>query len=186
MSRVFIAVPVKAEPQFLDACLFLRNHTGDGSVKWVGWNGMHLTLKFLGEVDEKTAGEIKGKLIQTIKGFSSFEFTLKGFGFFGPKKQPTVVYAGIENHATLGALAEKIDCAMEELGFERESRPFKAHITIGRIKFLKDSSQFLQAIGSWENRFIQRVRVDSLVFYKSILTSGGPLYQPLLVINLLE
>ncbi|MFH1590522.1 MAG: RNA 2',3'-cyclic phosphodiesterase [archaeon] len=134
--------------------------------------GTHLTLKFLGEVDEKTIDVIVGKL--TAVDFSSFSLTTSRIGFFPDEKRPRVVWLGIEACPELMRLQQDIEEALVGLGFKKDFS-FHPHITLARIKFLDDRAGFLETIKSLP---IEKKTVDVMSFalIESVLMPTGPVY----------
>lgn len=184
MKRIFIAVPVKAENEFLTAYNDIRTRLNDEGIKWVEAFNLHLTLKFLGETEEERIERIKEVLLKTVENYSQFEFAVTGLGSFGPRKKPTVVYAGIEGQEILKNMALRIDSMLSEIGFEPESRPYKAHLTLGRIKFLNNPEKLNKVIRIYENKFFQKAWAEKLILFESILKREGPTYRPLLILPL--
>ena len=184
MKRIFIAIPIAGEKEFLAAFKDLRSHLADEAIKWVEEFNLHLTLKFLGNTEERKIEEVKEILQLVSANYSRFEFSLKGFGYFGPKKNPNVIFAGIGNQEILKQMAGEIDKNITGLGFEPESRQYKAHLTIGRIKLIRHQEEFLKAVSFFEHTFFQNVWAEKLILYESILTWEGPLYKPLFTLPL--
>ena len=101
-------------------------------VAWVAEPNLHVTLKFLGQVDEARLPAIVGALEATASRRPRFEVAVRGLGAFPSASRPRVVWAGLEDVPALAALAGEIDAALAALGFPTESRPFAAHVTLGR------------------------------------------------------
>lgn len=133
----------------------------------------HLTLKFLGEVDEEKLLTLIGGLSK-IK-FQSFEASLSEIGAFPNTDNPRVVWIGLEPNETINALQKDIDSATQKLGFDPDNR-FHPHLTLARIKFLKDKNSFkdlLEDIAPHQALF----KVDSFKLIRSTLTPEGPVYE---------
>lgn len=111
----------------------LRPHLGAGArLRWVRPEGIHVTLKFLGNVEASRVGELTAALSAAIEPFD-FTLRLAAVGGFGGARL-RVVWAGLAGDVEgLAALAERIDVALEPLGFPRERRPFAAHLTLARV-----------------------------------------------------
>jgi RNA 2',3'-cyclic 3'-phosphodiesterase len=145
---------------------------------------MHLTLKFLGETTEKQISEIKEILSKVASQFHPFHFTLEGTGYFKSGLQPNVVFAGIKNLSELESLAAGINDNLANVGFSKETRAFKPHLTLGRIKFLKDKKRFYDFLEEYKDTRFQQVKVDEIFFYQSILKPTGPVYIPLQMVKI--
>jgi 2'-5' RNA ligase len=150
----------------------LRNSNG---LKWVPLEQMHLTLKFLGEVDDGRVDEIGETINIACFEKKVFEFELSAVGTFGrPSK---VLWLGSEKQsAELIALAESVEQALHELGFEKENRPFSAHLTLARIKDNGIEKNLRRVVIENQKVEIPMVKVDSVCLYKSQLTLDGPVY----------
>ncbi len=114
----------------------LRN-TADvrAPVKWVNPDAIHLTLKFLGNVPSSRLNDLKGALQRACADAVPLHLGLATLGVFPSVRNPRVIWVGLEDdRQALGQLAGLVDEAMAELGFPRESRPFTAHLTLGRVR----------------------------------------------------
>lgn len=132
--RLFVAVNLpEAERQAaFDAAAPLRH--GGLPVKWVQPAGLHVTLKFLGEVAEERAAAIGAALDGAVATARPFEVTLGGVGAFPSSVRPRVIWLGVEIHPALELLANDVEKALQPFGFEAELRPFRPHVTLGRAK----------------------------------------------------
>lgn len=104
-------------------------------VRWVRPEGLHLTLKFLGDIDEKTVPPLAGELDAVARGCRPLNLSVEGLGVFFDARRPRVIWAGLSGDlAVLGDLASRVDRVCTSFGVKPEKRPFRAHITIGRLK----------------------------------------------------
>jgi len=104
-------------------------------VKWVSANGIHLTLKFLGEIPVSRVEEVKRALTTACLGTPPMRLEIDALGGFPDTAQPRVVWAGLSGDIeVLSRLATRVDLALAELGYARENRPFVAHLTIARVR----------------------------------------------------
>lgn len=134
----------------------------------------HLTLKFLGEVDEENVEEIKQKL-KKVK-FNSFEAELGSTGTFPSEDYIKVVWVGLEPKKSINELQQSIENALESM-FPKDTR-FHPHITLARVKFVEDKEQFKGNLKGIETKKIG-FSVDSFKLIKSELRPGGPVYEVL-------
>lgn len=140
----------------------------------------HITLKFLGEIEEKLIPEIT----QTLKNIACevFPFTLKIThpGVFPDKYKPRVIWIGTEDTEIIKELAKKIDESMASLGFQREERDFKSHITMARVKNPKNGKYLFERItkhfSSQKGLYPLNFTVREFVLMKSTLTPKGSIY----------
>lgn len=103
-------------------------------VKWEGREKLHVTLKFLGDIDELQAGRVNSAVGKLVPDFSPFEMTIANLGGFPNLRNPRVLYIGLTENEGLRALHERIEQELGSLGFENERRRFIPHITVGRVK----------------------------------------------------
>ena len=101
--------------------------------RWTRPEGIHLTLKFLGEISDQQVTQVTNTL-KELGPVESFSVEVKGFGFFPDAHRPRVFWTGVVTPPNLVALAEQVERAMEKLGFAREDRPFAPHLTLARFK----------------------------------------------------
>lgn len=100
--------------------------------RWQGKDQLHLTLRFIGEVDKTLAEEIR-LLLFTIS-FSPFHLCLQGLGLFGSKRKPRMIWVGVEKPEPVISLSQKITNSLRQAGLPPENRKFKAHVSLARIK----------------------------------------------------
>lgn len=132
--RLFIAVTLSEEVRrgIWTATERLR---GTGlPVRWVEPAGLHLTLKFLGEVDDDRRDEIAQGVETATRGARPFQLPVSGFGAFPSVERPRVIWVGCEGVPALELLQHHVEREMERLGFAVEGRPFRPHVTLGRAK----------------------------------------------------
>ena len=108
-----------------------RNRESD--IRWNRPEGIHLTLKFLGEISEAQVKQVADDLA-AVQPFKKFPIEVKGFGFFPGPARPRVFWAGVEAPPDLAQLAGQIEDHLEKLGFPREPRNFNPHLTLARFK----------------------------------------------------
>ena len=133
--RTFIAIELSSEIK--ESLAQAQSHLkyAGADVKWVTPENIHLTLKFLGEIPEEKCENVKAALDEIAKTTASFELSIKDIGAFPNIEFPRVIWIGLDKGAKESTeLAAKVDEALSKLGFAKETRPFAAHLTIGRIR----------------------------------------------------
>ncbi|WEU40728.1 MAG: RNA 2',3'-cyclic phosphodiesterase [Candidatus Odinarchaeum yellowstonii] len=173
--RVFIAADID-DKEIVEKISVVKNSFSDGNIKikFVEDENLHLTLKFIGEVDERLIPQIEEKMLN-IKA-AAFTITLKNIGVFTPR-YPRVLWIGIENGlAELVKLASAINTNLNSLGFRLE-KDFTPHLTIGRIKYVKDKRQLIERIQALKNLDFGSMLIRCFKLKKSTLTPAGPIYQ---------
>ena len=148
-----------------------------GKVKKVERENMHITLKFLGEVDERTIERVK-EVVEECKE-ERFSFTLKGIGFFPNDRYVRVIWIGVENYEPIERMARCIDEKLAKMGFKRE-KSYVPHLTIARAKGPVDT----KALGKFSTVNFGTVDVKEVKIKKSTLTPQGPIYEDIAIIQL--
>jgi 2'-5' RNA ligase len=133
---------------------------------------LHLTLKFLGEVQEKDVEKVNSILEEISKTTKKFQVELKGLGHFNER----ILWVGGESK-DLTNLANGVDESVSKLGFAKETRPFAVHITLCRIKNLKNSKRFAEFIAKYKDKSFGKFVVNEIKLVKSILSEEGPIYE---------
>lgn len=173
MMRLFIAVNISEENKNRIARIQSKLKDNIAGVKWVEKENLHLTLKFLGEVAGGRLAEIKEKIAEAGSLIKRFEIDFCNLGIFPNENFPRILWAGIEKgQPELEVLARKIEDLLQEIGFEKEKRPFSAHLTIGRFKNHRPCSLHGK---NKEEKFSQTV--EKIFLIKSTLTPKGPVYE---------
>lgn len=135
MIRTFIAIDTPPEVKEKLAEIQEKLAETGAEVRWESKEKFHLTLKFLGGVEETKLKSLTDHLKERLKKFSPFNISYLDLGCFPSVNRPRVVWIGVENEdGSLGKIQEVIEEVTAGLGFDREERPFHAHITLGRVK----------------------------------------------------
>ncbi len=182
--RAFIAIDL---PQpFQDAIekqtSRLRQAAGDGLVRWIPPQNIHLTLKFLGNIAASHMDFLKQLLHQTADSHQPFDMQIGGIGSFPNSKLPRVLWAGVHAPADLASLQKTIETGAARLGYEKEARPFSPHLTLGRVRQgidPRDLQKISAALNGIQIGNIGSARVDAVHLYKSELRPEGSLYTKL-------
>ncbi len=147
-------------------------------VRWVKVTNIHLTIIFLGYVDEDKIDDIKEKVNLVVKRFSIFKTRLNGIGVFPNWRKPRVIWIGLgEEIERLSNLREELQTELKVLGFKPEKRPFAPHLTIGRFKGLLDRDEELKSIlDRYHDLSGDLQYLNELVLFKSDLKPDGPVY----------
>lgn len=176
MMRIFIAVdlPSEIKEKILSYCESISPLCSN--IKWVERENFHLTLKFMGEINEKEFELVKTCVSCVAREFKPFNITLSGTGFFPDEKNLKIVWIGTDGGCeNLLDLYQELENCLETDGFDRESKPFSPHLTIGRVKKNKKAS-ISKSMPDIENEEIEVSRVS---VFKSTLTPNGPIYEKL-------
>jgi 2'-5' RNA ligase len=187
--RSFIAIElpeeVKSGLRRLQAELKLPQHS---FVKCVVPDGIHLTLKFLGNISPQKVAEITGVMEQASRGVSPFQLQITELGAFPNMRQPRVLWVGIKGELDkLKAWQKRIDDGLVPLGFAKESRPFTPHLTLARVRD-NCSPEDRRGLGELVMKTPLEVdyvlAVNSLNLMRSQLLPGGAVYSRLAEVKL--
>ena len=150
---------------------------------WVAETNLHVTLKFLGQIEESRVGAITEGLASVAARTPAFALDVRGLGAFPTPARPRVLWVGLEPAAPLRALAGEVDAALAALGFARESRSFAAHVTLGRVR----ESRRHPALAAALARPVQcgRLTVSRVSLMRSELHPRGARYTELASVVLL-
>jgi len=146
-------------------------------VNWVRGDGIHLTLKFLGDVADEREAEVAAALGRAAAGARALSLAVGGFGVFPDFRRPRVVWAGIAPEPGLEILQHRVEQEVAPLGFPTEARPFRPHVTLGRARKEarpRDLAGLESALAQLE--FAQTAVVSTLDLMQSTLRSGGAVY----------
>lgn len=179
MMRLFIALPLETgvEEQ-LGNTISLMKQKG-GSVKWVAPQNIHLTVKFLGDTEESLVDRIKEQIDTAASDYEPVRSRIDRVGAFPNLRRPRVIWAGLaEGIEALAQIAADIDGRMHSLGWEKETRRFKPHLTLGRVRDSRDLENLAAFIKDYEMAELP-FTFDRLVLFKSTLMPRGPIYDRL-------
>jgi 2'-5' RNA ligase len=174
--RVFIAVDLPNEIREALRKVQLELRPLTHSVRWVAPESIHITLKFVGEVPDKRIEDIDSAI--TGLTWKPFTVTVRGVGFFPGTRSPRVLWAGMEA-PTMQGLAEQLDTRMERLGFEKEKRAFRPHITLARANNTRIESSLVSAAAQYEEHEFGAFAVDRMFLFRSTLKPTGSEYEKL-------
>lgn len=147
-------------------------------VRWMDEDALHLTVKFLGDTEGAAVAAVDEVLLKAAERRSAISLELGGLGAFPSRRRANVLWVGVTGDAGLALLQRELEPALSRLGFPREQRPFRPHITIGRVR----SGELpidIERLGSLID-YQARVTVESVELMQSVAASGGPRYETLL------
>lgn len=184
MRRIFIAVKVHASESLKELISSMRNSLAGESIKWIDPEGIHVTLAFLGNTEEEKIRTIGDFLEGTCNGFGNFDFILKGIGVFKNLSNPKIIWVGTRNQDKLVRLNDTVNEGLKSMGFPVEERAFRPHVTIARVKSVKNDERLRFLFEKYRDTEIQAVPVDEVVLYESILGGPSAIYKPVLKVKL--
>jgi len=187
LARSFIAIQMPAEvrKQLIEITNSLKET--QAGIKCVSPENAHLTLKFLGNVNERRLEDIKNIVESVSKKIDPFELSLSGVGVFPNRSAPKVIWLGIgQGKGMLNRIKDMLEERLLEIGIGKEERQYHAHLTLGRVKLLKEKNKLISWLESNMNFEISSIKVRKITLMKSILKSEGAEYSPLLQAALRE
>jgi 2'-5' RNA ligase len=178
--RLFVAVPVaeglRARVIHLQQAIARIWPEVDARVKWVEPQNLHFTLKFLGETPQERVPDV-AEAVQAVAEAKPFEITIEGLGAFPDLRAPRVLWVGVTDGAEeLVDLARRVEEALFRARFPKEIRPFRPHLTIGRIRQGPGGAGLARILERSEEAKIGRQRVEWVVVMESRLGPKGPTY----------
>lgn len=183
--RAFICFEIPKEVSYSLRNLIHNLKTCGRGVRWVGHNGIHLTLKFLGEVEEQQIAETESKLEHIASNFHPFSISISGPGVFPNIKKPRIFWVGLDEPTEyIQRIQQDIEKTLVPLGFEEEKRRFSPHLTLGRVKFNGPTIEKIARELLRTTIKKQKFSVNELVLMKSDLQPGGAHYTPIKKIKL--
>jgi 2'-5' RNA ligase len=183
--RTFVAIELKAEVKKMLLNFMRKLDRHNPNIRWVKDQGMHLTLKFIGEITEEKAENIRTALDTLHSKHERFLLKLVGTGTFPPRsRHPRILWIGIEENQELISLQNAIESSLEKLSISREKRKFFPHLTLGRVKSDQNIARVLEELSSNKDTEFGSQEVESITFFRSILKPTGADYKSLMDVQL--
>lgn len=148
-------------------------------VSWVAAENLHLTLKFLGEVEPGRLDGVATALAGVVTAAPAFPLALRGLGAFPSPTRPRVIWAGVTDAVEVVQLAARVEEALAQLGLPREGRPFSAHVTLGRVREPRRDPVLAAGLAEGAGREFGAFRVDQVALMRSDLSPRGARYTAL-------
>ncbi|MGC1107589.1 MAG: RNA 2',3'-cyclic phosphodiesterase [Candidatus Acidiferrales bacterium] len=146
--------------------------------RWVRPEGVHITLKFIGHVEDTKLPGIQ-EALSLVRGGKAVDMAFQQFGFFPHEKRPRIFYIRIEAAKELGALAGEIETRLEPAGIAKEARSFQPHLTLARFKSNEGLPELRKKIASLPSQDFGGGTAAEFHLYQSVLQSGGAVYSKL-------
>lgn len=178
--RTFIAISLNDQIRRETVRLIERLRQPDDGIRWVPTDNLHLTLKFLGEVENTAAPAVCRVVREVCDAYDPIELKFAGTGGLPSLERARVLYAGIEDPSgLLCEIVSDLDRAYGELGFKREPRDYTPHLTLGRVKrgSRRVSAEVLERLLAVRDVTLGTLVADTVEVVASFLDKGGPTYQ---------
>ncbi len=179
--RAFIAAALPAH--IIDHVTAVRESLRSAGIraKWARASNMHLTLKFLGSIDEKEVAPAGRAMSESTGGATPITLLARGIGIFPSLRRPRVIWVGLAGETEkLTLLQGALEDALGAAGFPGENRAFSAHLTVGRVRERIDLKKLSDMIERFEKFESEPFAVDRVILFKSDLKPAGPVYTELL------
>ena len=181
--RAFIAIELPEDVRVALQAFGVRLRERGLDAAWVKPGAMHLTLRFLGDIDEEQAAFIGLRLSRQYEGMAAPRLLARGVGAFPSLRKPSVIWAGVETLAgDLNALHQAAESCARAAGLMAQTKPFHAHLTLARLRARSDRSAFAQALAPYVApggipEFGQELTARNVLLFNSTLTPKGPVYR---------
>jgi 2'-5' RNA ligase len=178
--RLFVAVPLADEATTAVAEVVESIRAGEPEgrgVRWVRLEGLHLTLRFLGPTPEERVPDLAAAVASVAADAEPFTITIRGAGSFPPTGRPRTIWLdvrdGVEN---LEALATRLDDRLADRAWDRDRRPFRAHLTLARADGVRAGPATVAALTAAAADLAIESRIDRVILFESITGSGRARY----------
>ncbi len=179
--RAFIAIDLPEEIKDYLSLLQAKLKQSSADVKWVAPVNIHLTLKFLGDIDDKKTSQLIQILEDAALDTPQFYLKLGSIEAFPKIKSPRIIWIGVTTgNSEVKQIAANLETRIEKIGIAKEDKPFTSHITIGRIKSNLNREKLTQSLANLsggDNNAINQFLATKLTLFKSTLTPKGPIYE---------
>ena len=175
--RTFIAI--KAADEIKQRIIEIQNELKsiNADIRWIKLENIHMTLKFLGEVEDSRIIEVCSIVEDAVKTTEKFELSIETSGVFPGQGLPKVIWIGVlEGLEFLAKSYRSLEESLYRAGFEKEKRNFSAHLTIGRISSARNIKNLLQKLETLKSVRLGRMAVKAVFIMRSDLTPKGPEY----------
>lgn len=180
MIRSFIAIDLPQDIREKLAAIQEQLSQSQAGVRWVKPGSIHLTLKFLGNIHPAQVEDIALAVAQEVRDEPPITLGAAGLGAFPSRRKPRVIWIGMEGEVQrLTRIQARVENALEPLGFGREKRPFRPHLTIGRVKDRRRLQALIDAMATLDMEPFNSFDADEIILYKSDLRPTGAIYTKL-------
>ena len=179
--RTFIAIDLPEDVKAsIAACVRRLKPLVSGGVSWARVDDIHLTLKFLGEIEASSLPAVEQALVSAARETDIFTLGVRGTGTFpGGTKRPRVLWVGLTESQALQRFQDRIETALEGAGFSREEKPFRPHLTLARVRTASVPSSLIRRLSESESAPFGDLVVREAVVYSSRLLPQGPQHEAL-------
>ncbi len=174
--RCFIAIDIPASIKEAIDNITGKLSRSSADIRWIPSKNVHLTLKFLGEVEDAVLPDIEKRISISCEAMGAFSINIRGIGAFPDFKHPNVLWMGIDRSNSLEDIYLSIEDSLKEMGFEKDNRRFSPHLTIARIKDRKGIDTVFKELYTYKDTFFGSIDVNEVLLMKSVLKPAGAEY----------
>lgn len=175
--RTFIGIGLPAKCRAALAAALSPLKAESPGISWTAERNLHLTMRFLGEIEAARVGELTTAMAEAARGIPPFPFAVEGPGGFPDLRAPRVLWVGIgEPLELVRKLHQNMEDALSDAGFSREGRAFHPHVTVGRVRRRLPPGWAAQFAGALSGKRFGVVPAGSYQLYESRLSPGGSVY----------
>ncbi|MCM8789577.1 MAG: RNA 2',3'-cyclic phosphodiesterase [Candidatus Omnitrophica bacterium] len=186
--RVFIAIALPKEIKLKLAKLQDELKSSGADVKWVEPDNIHLTLKFLGEIDDKQLSAVYKAIEESVKEKQAFSLRISSLGAFPKINYPRVIWLGVDKgDMEVKQIAKDLEERIQKIGIPKDDRAFSSHITIGRVRTGRNKDKLVEGLNKLAEVYSSEsleFEVKKITLFKSTLTPKGPIYEAIKETNL--
>jgi 2'-5' RNA ligase len=183
--RLFVAMDIPEDVRAAIGAFVAKLRPACRNARWARIGGLHVTLKFIGEVSLEKGDAIQ-KALASIPSRAPIPITFRGLGFFPDERRPHVLWAGIRAGVELAELAAAVETALEPLSIPREERAFSPHLTLARLDSPRVLEALRDAVKNAGRLAFGRTTATEFHLYQSILKPGGAEYTRLATFSFME
>ncbi|MBE0660936.1 MAG: RNA 2',3'-cyclic phosphodiesterase [Bacteroidales bacterium] len=177
-KRLFAAIKIHPSDEFLKIYNQIKSALRNERITWVNPATMHLTIKFFGETLTSQIPDIDKCLKQACSTIKTFGLEIKNTGMFGSRYEPRVIWFGIEDGNAMQTLFHEAGRQLKTIGIFPDRQNFVPHLTIGRIKEIKNKKNYQEVLDKYREHKSGRQTIHELILFESILHREGPVYIP--------
>ena len=178
MVRAFIGIGLEALTSSIEDVMKPLQAAG-ADAKFVEPRNLHVNLKFLGDIPDERTGPLSDVLSEVAGRNAPFMLHVRSTGVFPNPRRVRVVWLGLEPSPALSALHDDVEQATEGLGFRRDARSYRPHITLARVRSGRNRAELVEAIERLKAVDVGELLAEELSLFRSTLTPQGPIYSPL-------
>lgn len=186
--RSFLAVeiPLSNKEKILKLINSFNEKSGS-LIKWVSKDNLHITLKFIGELNTDHISTIQNSLTERLSSVPAFDIHINGLGVFPNSRKPRIFWLGFDQNKNLERIVSSIENCAVNLGYEADDKPFSPHLTIGRARRDISSGDLIAFTKNFQDHKLEVIpdfKVNYVTLFKSELNREGPLYSQLFRVSL--